>query len=143
MRMEDVKVGQRYLVTGDSADAGHCFGENTEVKVLSYQLDSEPGDPPVHSFNCQADDGDDWYVDPADLAEILTEPTEQEIAEAFGLKPPERTVLNDRDALAAAIYDPDLEWLTTVDGTPNSAAYEIADRLLASADFSFRKEATQ
>lgn len=40
-------------------------------------------------------------------------------------------VLSNRDDLAALIYDADLEWLTTVDGTPNSASYEIADRLLS------------
>lgn len=39
----------------------------------------------------------------------------------------------DRDRLAAAIYGngEEPEWLTTVDGSPNAASYELADRALA------------
>lgn len=38
---------------------------------------------------------------------------------------------DQRDALAAHIYDHHDEWLRTADGTPNSASYAAADRLLA------------
>lgn len=38
-----------------------------------------------------------------------------------------------RDRLAVAIYNSnnESEWLSTVDGSPNSASYEYADRALA------------
>ncbi|NUS02040.1 MAG: hypothetical protein HOV97_05695 [Nonomuraea sp.] len=38
-----------------------------------------------------------------------------------------------RDLLAEAIYagGDQAEWLTTVDGSPNAASYELADRVLA------------
>lgn len=36
-----------------------------------------------------------------------------------------------RDTLAALIYDPHDQFLTTVDSTPNSYAYAAADRILA------------
>ena len=38
-----------------------------------------------------------------------------------------------RDLLAEAIYagGDETEWLTTVDGSPNAASYELADRALA------------
>lgn len=42
-----------------------------------------------------------------------------------------------RDLLAEAIYagGDEAEWLTTVDGSPNSASYELADRVLAALPF--------
>lgn len=42
-----------------------------------------------------------------------------------------------RDLLAEAIYagGDEAEWLTTVDGSPNSASYKLADRVLAALPF--------
>ena len=50
-----------------------------------------------------------------------------------------------RDALAAAIYaEGDApEWLTTEDGSPNAAAYEIADRVIKAELFPEATETEQ
>lgn len=41
--------------------------------------------------------------------------------------------------MAALIYDPEEEWLRTTDGTPNSASYAAARRVMES-DWLIREE---
>jgi hypothetical protein len=88
------QIGDRAVVTGDSAREGHSFAPGTVVILRDVG-----GSGAI--WQCHGDD-DWWWVNAADLKLLDPGPTDQEILAAFGLaaKP------TDADYLRRLSVDP-------------------------------------